>query len=66
MMSDEEKKVNLSYVEWLEQVVAEYQPDWICDELVCEDGWCENRCESKWDKECLMRYYDKCFSEVTK
>ena len=64
-MGDEEKKANLSYVEWLEQVLAEYQPDWICDELVCEDGWCENHCKSSWDKECLMRYYNKHFSEVT-
>lgn len=53
------------YVEWLEQVIGEFQPDWICDELVCEDGWCENHCKSSWDKECLTRYYNKHFSEVT-
>ena len=62
-MGEENKdsKANLSYVEWLEQVVAEYQPDWICDELVTEDGWCYDRCESKWDKNCLKRYYNKHF-----
>ena len=64
-VSEEEKKVNLSYVEWLEQVFAEYQPDWICYELVTEDSWCYDRCKSNWDKECLMRYYNKHFSEVT-
>lgn len=63
-MGEENKgnKVNLSYVEWLEQVVAEYQPDWICDELVTEDSWCYDRCESKWDRDCLKRYYNKHFA----
>ena len=55
----------LTYIEWLEQVVAEYQPDWICDELVCGDGWCYENCKSGWNRECLMRYYIKHFIEVT-
>lgn len=62
-MDEENKgiKVNPSYVEWLEQVVAEYQPDWICDELVCDDGWCNKNCKSDWNKECLKRFYSKHF-----
>ena len=62
-MGEENKdnKVNLSYVEWLEQVVAEYQPDWICDELVCYDEWCHNNCKDNWNGECLKRYYSKHF-----
>ena len=47
----------IAYVEWLEEVVAKYQPDWICDELVGSDEWCDNNCKSNWNSECLKRYY---------
>lgn len=64
-MGEEETKANYTYIEWLERVLAEYQPDWICDELICEDGWCEKHCaKTSWDRNCFKRYYEKHFSEV--
>ena len=55
----------MTYTEWLEQIVIDSEPDWICDKMeseVLDYGWCNERCGyycgGDWTKDCLKKYYE--------
>ena len=53
----------MDYVEWLEYLVQQTEPDWICDQMISETSeshkWCyENCCEDAWNGNCLKKHYE--------
>ena len=44
------------------ETLAEYNPDFICDDLNCGDGWCEENCTQngyETSTKCVKRWLEK-------
>lgn len=48
------------YTRWLEDMLVEHEPDYICDELIEKDDWCRDHCSyTRPQAVCIRRYYEE-------